>query len=94
MYMRVVRFTDVDPDRFAARSAEISDADGPPEGVTATGMKMVHDTEQRTVTVIQMFATEEDMQSSAAVLEAMDPGDTPGTRASVDSGEVKVEVDG
>jgi len=30
---------------------------------------------------------------SAEVLEQMDPSETPGTRASVDMGEVKVEAD-
>ena len=35
----------------------------------------------------------EDMKSSEEVLEAMDPSDTPGTRASVDRAEVKIEAD-
>ena len=42
---------------------------------------------------VGFFETEQDMRDSAAVLEAMDAGDTPGTRASIDNCEVKVEAD-
>ncbi len=91
MYLRVVRFTDVDPDRVAALPDRV--ASGPPEGVTSMGVTFLHDAAQRTVVVIQKFATAEDMATSAAALEAMDPSDTPGTRASVDACEVIVEKD-
>jgi hypothetical protein len=33
------------------------------------------------------------MATGAAVLSAMDPAETPGTRASVDTCEVKLEID-
>ena len=92
MFIRVVRFTDVDAGRFEGMQERVSEGDGPPEGVPATGIKILHDAEQRTAVVLQYFETSEDLQKGAAVLEQMDPSDTPGTRASVDACEVKLEL--
>ena len=91
MYVRVVRFTDVDPEHLARRVGEIGESEGPPEGVPAKGIQVCHDEEQRTAVVIQLFETAEDMRQGEAVLDAMDPSETPGTRASVDRCEIKVE---
>jgi hypothetical protein len=93
MYARVVRFTDVDPERIAAIQQRIEQNDGPPEGVISTGMKLLVDDSQSTAVFVGFFETEENMRKSAEVLEAMDPADTPGTRASIDMCEVKVDVD-
>lgn len=93
MYARVVRFTDVSPDRIAAIAERVKENDGPPEGVVSTGFQLLVDESQGTAIFVGHFATEEDMRKSAEVLEAMDPGDTPGTRASVDMCEVKVEAE-
>ena len=46
-----------------------------------------------TAVVLQHFATAEDMDAGAQAFSAMDPGDTPGTRTSVDMCEVKLEVE-
>jgi hypothetical protein len=92
MHVRVVRFTDVDPERIAAIRERVEEAGGPPEGVVSSGMKILHDEDQSTVVVLQYFDSEEDMRTSEAALDGMDPSDTPGTRASVDRCEVKVEV--
>jgi hypothetical protein len=91
MYARVVRFTDVDP----AKVEEIRGRaeTGPPEGVDSTGFKLIHDTNQGTAVFIGFFESEDKMNEGAKVLEAMDSSDTPGTRASVDAGEVAVEAD-
>ena len=91
MYLRVVRFTDVDPEHLESRVAARSEEQGPPEGVKAKAIKVMHDPDQRTAVVIQSFETEQDMQDSEAALEGMDPSETPGTRASVDRGEIKFE---
>jgi hypothetical protein len=91
MYVRVVRFTDVSAERIEGLLAQIAESDGPPPGVAATGVTMLVDDAQATAVVLQYFATEEDMQAGAAVFSAMDPGETPGTRASVDMCEVKLE---
>jgi hypothetical protein len=71
----------------------IRDSGGPPEGVPTTGLTVLFDEQSGTAVVLQQFATEQDMSTGAKVLSAMDPGETPGTRASVDSCEVKLELD-
>ena len=93
MYVRVVRFTDVSPDRLEEMRARIDEADGPPPGVPSTGIKVLVDKSQGTAVVLQYYASEEDMQTGAEVLAAMDPSETPGTRASVDACEVMIEME-
>jgi hypothetical protein len=90
--MRVVRFTDVDPDRLESLTAEINESQGPPEGIRAKGIQVLLDRDQRTSVVIQTFETAEDMQASEDALNAMDPSDTPGTRMSVDRCEVTASM--
>ena len=92
-YVRVVRFTDVSADRIAALRERIEGADGPPEGVISTGVQFNYDADQGTAVVIQKFASMDDLSTSEEVLAAMDPGDTPGTRASVDRCETVAEMD-
>jgi hypothetical protein len=89
--MRVVRFTDVDPDHIQSRIAARSEEEGPPEGVKAKSITVMHDPDQRTAVVVQHFETAQDMADSEAALDAMDPSETPGTRATVDRGEVVFE---
>jgi hypothetical protein len=93
MYVRVVRFTDVSPERMGEMQSRVNESDGPPEGVNATGIKVLVDESQGTAVVLQYFATAEDMEEGGKVLAAMDASETPGTRASVDACEVKVEMD-
>ena len=92
MHMRVVRFTDVDPQRVKKLVSEMDASAGPPEGIKATGLQMVLDSEQRTAVVLQFFDSEQDMRDSEAAFDAMDPSETPGTRASIDRGEVKLDL--
>lgn len=92
MYARVVRFTDVKPDRIDEIRRRVEANEGPPEGVPSTGFQLLVDESQGTAIFVGYFASEEDMQKGAEVLEAMDPNETPGTRASVDACEVKVEA--
>jgi hypothetical protein len=91
MYARVVRFTDVDPGHLAGRLEGI-EAEGPPVDITAKGIQILHDEDQRSAVVIQLFETAEDMAAAERALDEMDPGDTPGTRASIDRCEIKAEV--
>jgi len=93
MYARVVRFTDVTPDRIDSIIARVEEQDGPPPGVDSTGMKLLVDESQGTAVFVGFFETEEKMRESSAILEAMDTADTPGTRASADLCEVKLERD-
>jgi hypothetical protein len=44
-----------------------------------------------TAIFMAFFETEEQMRAANTVFEQMDPGETPGTRASVDLSEVKIE---
>ncbi|MGB0094715.1 MAG: hypothetical protein WBP81_19545 [Solirubrobacteraceae bacterium] len=92
MYVRVVRFTDVSPDRIEAVLARIKEAEGPPPGVSSTRLQMLLDREQGTALVLQHFDTAEDMVAAARVFDTMDASETPGTRASVDACEVKLDV--
>ena len=91
MYARVVRFTEVDPDHMAGRLDEVEASEGPPVDIPAKGIQILHDPDQRTAVVIQLFETADDMSAAEGPLDQMDPGDTPGTRASIDRCEVKAE---
>lgn len=92
MYVRVVRFTDVAPERVQESRERIEASGGPPEGVRATGLQLLYDESQRTAVVLQLFDSAEDMQQAEAVFSGMDASDTPGTRVSVDRCEQKLEV--
>ena len=92
MYARVVRFTAVDPDHLAGRLADVETREGPPVDVPAKGVQILHDPDQRTAVVIQLFETADDMAAAERALDAMDPAETPGTRASIDRCEIKAEV--
>ena len=91
MYARAVRFTDVTTDRIAEIEQRISQEEGPPEGVPSTGFQLLVDEDQGTALFVGYFETEEDMRKGGEVLAQMDPSETPGTRASVDMCEVKLE---
>jgi hypothetical protein len=93
MHVRVVRFTGVSAERIASTLARVREAGGPPPGVSATGLKVLFDEDQGTAVVLQEFATEEDMKAAAQVFSAMDATETPGTRASVDMCEMKLDLE-
>jgi hypothetical protein len=93
VYVRVVRFTDVSAERIAGLLARIEESEGPPAGVATTGLKMLHDESQGTAVVLQYFATAQDMDAGAQAFSAMDAAETPGTRASVDMCEIKLELE-
>jgi hypothetical protein len=92
MYARVVRFTDVDPDHLAKRLAEAEAREGPPVDIPAKGVQILHDQDQGTAIVIQLFETADNMAAAEAALDSMDPADTPGARASIDRCEIKAEL--
>ncbi len=92
MHVRVVRFTDVSSERVDELLARIDESDGPPPGVPATGLQILVDPDQGTAVVLQLFETAEDMKAGDQAFSAMDPSETPGTRASVDMCELKLEL--
>jgi hypothetical protein len=91
VYARVVRFTDVTPDRIDAIKQRIAAEDGPPPGVESVGLRVYFDESQGTAVFVALFESEEKMQAAGEVLAAMDAADTPGTRASVDNGELVID---
>jgi hypothetical protein len=93
VHVRVVRFTDVSAERIEALLTRINESGGPPPGVPSTGLKLMYDEAQSTAVVLQYFATADDMSAGAAAFSAMDSSETPGTRASVDMCELKLEVE-
>ena len=90
MFVRVVRFTDVTAERVESLVARI-DETGPPPGVSIKKLQLVFDEAQGSAVVLQCFDSEEDLRAGAEAFAAMDPSETPGSRASVDTGELKVD---
>jgi hypothetical protein len=91
VFVRVVRFTDVTNERVDALVARVEGMEGPPEGVPSTGIQLLHDESQGTAVVLQLFDSAEDMQTGDETFRAMDAADTPGTRASIDMCELKMD---
>ena len=91
MHARVVRFTGVTPERIAEITKQVEESPGPPPGVDSTSMKLLYDASQETAIFVGFFENEEKMREADAVFEQMDASDTPGSRASVDRAEVKIE---
>lgn len=93
MHIRVVRFTDVSAARMEGLLSRIKASSGPPPGVPSTGLNVLFDEAQGTAVVLQYFATAQDMEAGAKVMDAMDGSETPGTRVSVDACELKLELE-
>ncbi len=91
MHARVVRFTGVDADRIAAVKQRIEESDGPPPGVEATSIEVMYDASAQTSVVVLRFGSEEQMRAADEIMSAMDTGDTPGSRESVDLCEVMLQ---
>ena len=91
MHARVVRFTDVTPETIEKVVAQVEESDGPPPGVESTGMQFLVDESQGTAIFVGFFESEDKMRAANEVFSQMDASDTPGTRASVDQCEVKIE---
>jgi hypothetical protein len=84
MNVRVVRFTDVTDAQLNTMLARIKRGEGPPEGMRYARMEVLYDPDARTAVVVQRFDDAADLEAAASTFAAMDPGETPGTRASVD----------
>lgn len=92
MFVRVVRFTGVDEEQVGNVIGRIKEAGGPPPGVESSGIKLMFDAAAGTAVVLQEYPTAQAMEDAAKIFDAMDTGDTPGTRASVDACEMKLEL--
>lgn len=92
MFVRVVRFTDVSPERIDELKSRIDESDGPPPEVPATGLQVLVDADQGTAVVLQQFDSAEDMRAAEEFFDSMDASETPGNRASVDRAEVALDM--
>ena len=92
MYVRVVRFTGVTEEKVAGVQDRIRNSGGPPPGVESSGIKLLFDASSGTAVVLQEFPTAEAMDAAARIFDAMEPGETPGVRASVDACETRLEL--
>jgi hypothetical protein len=88
-YARAVTFEGVDKARIEQLKQEMQGG-GPPEGVPATEIILLHDAEGEKSLVLVFFETEDDYRQGDATLDAMPAGDTPGRRTSVTKYEVAV----
>jgi hypothetical protein len=88
MYSRVVRFAGVNAERMESMLERIKEAGGPPPGVESTGITVLFDESQGTAVVLQRYAT-----AAAKIFDAMDAGETPGNRVSVDACEMKLDLE-
>ena len=79
----------------AAPSADELGANGPPEGVPAVGLLVLHNPDEGKALAITLFETEEDLRQGDATLSSMNPPvpSGPGRRVSVEMYEVAVKVD-
>jgi len=91
MHARVVRFTDVTPERIGEIARRVEESGGPPPGVDSTGIQLLVDEAQGTAVFVGYFDSEEKMREADTIFAQMDASETPGTRASVDQCEVRLE---
>ena len=95
MYARVARWEGAEADALRASGEEINSraAEGPPEGVPATGFLMLIDPDSGRSLSIALFDSMDDLRTGDAALNAMNPsGDNVGKRTSVESYEVAVDI--
>ncbi|MGN6254703.1 MAG: hypothetical protein ACTHO8_06935 [Solirubrobacterales bacterium] len=96
MYARVARWEGADAETLKQTAAEISaDAEsGPPEGLPAKGLLLLHDLKAGRAMAIAFFENEEDYRQGDETLNSMNPpGDGMGTRGGVDKYEVALELE-
>lgn len=91
MFVRVVRFTDVVPERVDALSERL-EREGLPAAVAMKSATFLLDVAQGTAVSLQFYETAEEMAAAHETMSEVDAGETPGTRASVDMCEVKMEL--
>lgn len=97
MYARVARFEGADAATMQETAAQIradaESAGGPPEGVPAKGLLLLHDTEGGKALAISLFDSEDDYRQGDETLNSMSPPSGGiGQRVSVEKYEVAVKV--
>jgi hypothetical protein len=79
---RVVSFDGVSSERMQEMQARMNEG-GRPDDVPATEILVLHDPEAEKSVVVLFFDSEADYAQGDAALNAMDTGDTPGSRTGV-----------
>ena len=96
MHARVATFEGGDPGQIREMVAEIKKraGSGPPEGVPAVGLLLLHRAEDGKAMNISLFETEEDLKQGDATLNSMDPPvpGAMGERTSVEMYEVALDL--
>jgi hypothetical protein len=96
MYARVVRWEGGQAEAMEQSAAQIRQdtGSGPPEGVPAKGLLLLHDKEGGRALAISLFETEEDYAEGDATLNQMTPpGEGMGQRVAVEKYEVAVQLE-
>ncbi len=78
MLARVVAFEGVTAERIEQLRSEISGSGGPPEGVPASELMILHDPQAEKSIAIVLFENEDDYARGNAALDAMPTDGTPG----------------
>lgn len=95
MYARVVRWEggEAAAMRESAERIEAEAESGPPEGVPAKGLLVLHDPEAGRAMAITFFETEEDYRQGDETLNSMNPpGEGMGKRVAVEKYEVAADL--
>ena len=90
---RVVSFDGVSSERMEQMKAQM-DEGGRPDDVPATEILVLHDPEAEKSMVVLFFENESDYAQGDAALNAMDAGDTPGSRTGVKKYQVVSRMSG
>jgi len=96
MYARVARWEGADAETLKRTADEIrADAEsGPPEGLPAKGLWLLHDYEGGKAMAVTLFENEDDYRQGDEKLNSMSPpGEGMGRRVGVDKYEVAVELE-
>ncbi len=95
MYARVARWEGGEADAIRGTAAGIKEraADGPPEGVPATGVTLFIDPENGKAMTVSFYDTMDDLRQGDATLNTMSPpNDGMGTRGPIEVYEVAVDL--
>jgi hypothetical protein len=88
---RVVTFEGVDKDRMAEMQSQMDQGERP-EGLPATEVIVLHDTDAEKALVVLFFDSEDDYRRGDDVLGAMPADETPGRRTDVTKYDVAVRM--
>ena len=81
-FARVVQFEGVPTDRMLQMKEQIEQGEQP-EDIPASEIMLLHEPETEKALAILLFDTEDDYRTGDAALNAIDRGDTPGSRTGV-----------